>query len=127
MAPFSREDRVEVCLCDSGFIEPINRRAHRRSTIRVVWSDKVLTSFRAPPAIAIADRVVATLRRGCLDHVLVRPERHLRRILRKYVAFYNAAHSHQALGQVPPAADRASGGLGARLVGEAVLGGLNHV
>ena len=65
--------------------------------------------------------------RECLDHVIVRNERHLRRMLREYVDFYNGARPHQALAQAPPAGDREHGGSGARVVGEPVLGGLHHV
>jgi transposase InsO family protein len=41
--------------------------------------ETLLTPFRAPNANAIAERVVRTLRSECLDHVLIRNERHLRR------------------------------------------------
>ncbi len=89
--------------------------------------ETIRTPFRAPQANAIAERVVSTLRRECLDHVIVLNERHLRRLLREYVAFYNAARPHQALDQAPPAGDRGSGGPGTRVVGEPILGGLHHV
>ncbi len=94
---------------------------------RGIGIETILTPFRAPQANAIAERLVGTLRRECLDHVLVWNERHLRRLLREYVAFYNAARPHQALRQVPPAGDRRHGGPGTRVVGEPVLGGLHHV
>jgi hypothetical protein len=62
-----------------------------------------------------------------LDHVIVLHERHLRRLLREYIDFYNAARPHQALAQTPPAGDRGHGASGTRVVGEPVLGGLHHV
>lgn len=89
--------------------------------------ETVLTPFRAPEANAIAERVVRTFRRECFDHVLVWNERHLRRVFREYVAFYNAARPHQALDQAPPAGNRSCNGPGARVVGEPVLGGLHHI
>ena len=70
-----------------------------------------------------------TVRRECLDHVIVWDERHLRRVLREYVAFYNAVRPHQALAQEPPAGPRRLlRPLGAsRIIAEPVLGGLHHV
>ena len=54
----------------------------------LVQPEAVLTPFRAPKAIAVAKRVVRTLRTECLDHVLVLNERHLRSVLAEYVAYY---------------------------------------
>lgn len=45
----------------------------------------VLTPFRCPQTNGITERMVATLRRRCLDHVTVINERHLMRLLRDYV------------------------------------------
>ncbi len=89
--------------------------------------ETILTPFRAPYANGIAERVVGTLRRECLDHVVVVNERYLRRLLREYVAFYNTARPHQALGQAPPAGDRPHRDHGTCVVGEPILGGLHHV
>ena len=97
------------------------------SRARAIGIETILTPFRAPQANAIAERVVGTLRRECLDHVIVINERHLRRLLREYVAFYNRARPHQALEQTPPGGDRGHGARGTRFVGKPVLGGLHHV
>ncbi len=62
----------------------------------------LLTPFRAPKTNAIAERVVRTLRNECLDHLLIRNERHLRTVLAEDVAFYNAERPHCSLAQEPP-------------------------
>jgi hypothetical protein len=40
------------------------------------------------------ERVIGSLRRECLDHVIVLDERHLRRILREYVGYYDSCRTH---------------------------------
>jgi transposase InsO family protein len=70
---------------------------------------------------------VGTLRRECLDHVIVVNERHLRRVLREFVGHYNEARPHQALGlQAPDEQSRTSPAATGRIVSWPVLGGLTH-
>ena len=62
----------------------------------------VKTPYRAPTANAIAERWVGSVRRECLDHLLIVSEGHLRRVLSTYVAHYNQARPHQGLEQRIP-------------------------
>ena len=62
----------------------------------------VRTPVRAPRANAFAERWVGSVRRECLDWLLITGERHLRRVLREYAAHYNAARPHRTLGLRPP-------------------------
>ena len=57
----------------------------------------VLTPVHAPNANGVAERVIGTLRRECLDHVIVFNERHLRRALHEYVAHDNRMRPHRSL------------------------------
>jgi putative transposase len=57
---------------------------------------------RAPEARAHAERWVGTLRRECLDRMLIVGRRHLQHVLTVYVAHYNEHRPHRALQQRPP-------------------------
>ena len=61
------------------------------------------TPVRAPRANAIAERFIGTLRRECLDHLLIIGTRHLTAVLREYIDHYNGHRPHRALHQQPPA------------------------
>ena len=63
----------------------------------------IRTAVRAPRANAIAERWIGTLRRECLDHMLITGPRHLDVVLREYVQHFNAHRPHRSLDQRPPA------------------------
>ena len=62
----------------------------------------IRTPFRALRANAFAERWVGTVRRDCLDWLLIGSRRQLERVLRVYVDHYNAHRPHRALGLIPP-------------------------
>jgi len=62
----------------------------------------VRTPFRAPNANAFAERWVGTIRRDCLDWLLITSRSQLERVLRVYVEHYNTHRPHRALGLRPP-------------------------
>jgi putative transposase len=62
----------------------------------------VRTPVRTPQANAFAERWVGTVRRECLDWLLVTGERHLGHVLREFVAHYNSARPHRSLRLQPP-------------------------
>ncbi len=64
----------------------------RTEGVRIVRSP-----VRAPKANAICERWVGTVRRECLDHLLVLGRRHLERVLTAYAAHYNGSRPHRAL------------------------------
>jgi putative transposase len=57
---------------------------------------------RAPRANALAERWIGTLRRECLDRILITGPRHLTHVLREYIDHYNTHRPHRSLGQRPP-------------------------
>ncbi len=64
----------------------------------------VKTPVRSPKANAIAERFVGTIRRECLDWLLILNRRHLEHVLRVYVDHYDTHRPHRSLRLVPPAA-----------------------
>ena len=87
------------------------------------------TAYRAPRQNATCERFLGSVRRECLDHVLVLGEAHLRRVLREYVAFFNQARPHQGLRQHIPS-DAVASPVHVERAGTVrafpVLGGLHH-
>jgi len=72
----------------------------------------------------ISERLIGTLRRECLDHIVVFGERHLRRVLCSYVAYYNQTRPHRSLRKDAPLR-RAIQRIG-DVVTVSILGGLHH-
>ena len=62
----------------------------------------IKTPVRSPQANSFAERYAGTLRRECLDHLLIHGEQHLRQILTEYAQHYNDHRPHQAREQRPP-------------------------
>jgi len=83
------------------------------------------SSPQSPWQNAHVERVIGTLRRECLDHVIVLSAAGLRTILSEYVGYYNSGRAHQSLaGMQPVPRPRKSDG---RVMERSVLGGLHHV
>jgi hypothetical protein len=87
------------------------------------------TPYRAPRANALCERFLGSVRRACLDHLLILSESHLRCALRAYVAYFNGERPHQGIAQrrpVPRETPPATHGPGGRVAAVPVLGGLHH-
>ena len=84
--------------------------------------------YGAPNAAAYIERLIGTLRRECLDRMLIWNERHLRRVLTEFIRWYNQGRVHQGLNGIPdpdPALAEAKPSSG-KLVAIPVLNGLHH-
>jgi transposase InsO family protein len=83
------------------------------------------TPVRAPRANAYCERFIGSVRRECLDHILILSEKQLRRLVKEYVQYFNADRPHQGIDQRIPSGVGPSSGEG-EIVTRPVLGGLHH-
>jgi transposase InsO family protein len=82
------------------------------------------TAPRSPWQNGYAERLIGSIRRECLDHIVVFGEAHLRRIPAGYAAYYNNTRTHLSLNKDSPS-PRPAQRLG-QLVARPILGGLHH-
>ena len=82
------------------------------------------TSPRSPWQNAYVERLIGSVRRECVDHVVVLGERHLRHLLLSYKTYYNETRTHLSLNKDAPSrrAVQATG----RILCLPILGGLHH-
>ena len=71
-----------------------------------------------------AERLIGSIRRECVDHMVVLGEAHLRRVLKSYARYYNGSRIHRSLSKDTPF-PRAIERLGV-ITSRPVLGGLHH-
>ena len=84
----------------------------------------IKTPVRSPRANSFAERFAGTLRRECLDHMLILGEGHLREVLAEFARHYNSHRPHQSLRQEPPRRPGRVVDVTARIEHRRVLGGL---
>jgi len=88
----------------------------------------IKTPFRAPRANAVCERFIGSVRRECLNHLLIRDERHLFRMLKAYIQYFNSCRPHQGIGQRLPQSPPGEATLRQTgpIVTRPILGGLHH-
>jgi transposase InsO family protein len=96
-----------------------------RQRARRIGIDAIVTPVASPRANAIIERFIGTLRRECLDHLIILDEQHLRSVVKEFLGYYNFERPHRTLHLEPPvpALRSVEGSVRSR----PVLGGLHHV
>ena len=87
---------------------------------------EVISSPSSPWQNPYAERVIGSIRRECLDHIIVLGERHLRRVLARYMSYYHGARTHLSLEKDSPMPRRSQAPTEGRVVAFAEVGGLHH-
>jgi len=100
-----------------------------RARVRGLGTRLLATPPRAPQANGFCERVIGTLRRDCLDHIIVRDHGHAERVLGAYTAYYQG-RPHRGLRMQPPDGARHLAPLrppqGTRIAAKPILAGLHH-
>ncbi len=94
--------------------------------VRAMGIEHVLTAPRSPWQNPYCERVIGTLRRECLDHVIVLGEQHLRRILRRYLEYYHSSRTHLALDKDAPAPRKRESIDQGKVIALPMVGGLHR-
>jgi putative transposase len=87
---------------------------------------EVKTAPRSPWQNPYVERLIGTLRRECLDHVVVLNDTHLRRLLSQYLIYYHRARTHLSLDKDAPEPRRVERLEQGRIVETPMAGGLHH-
>jgi putative transposase len=95
-------------------------------TLEFLDIEQVVTASRSPWQNGYCERVIGTIRRECLDHVIVLNEKHLRRVLKEYLAYYHESRTHLGLGKDAPEPRAVQTQDVGSVASEPVLGGLHH-
>ncbi len=126
--PFREAPRFLIRDNDSKFGERFTEVA-KVSGIEVLG-----TPYRAPKANGFCERFLGSVRRECPDHMLIIGEKHLHRVIKEYVHYYNSVRPHQGIDQaIPQEAERyvqkpspGADVTNRKVISFPVLGGLHH-
>ena len=88
--------------------------------------EQVLTAPRSPWQSPYVERVIGSIRRECLDHVIVLNEQHLRRLLREYVDYYHACRTHLSLEKDAPSSRPVEPPVLGKVKAIRKVGGIHH-
>jgi putative transposase len=96
------------------------------STIHNLCAEQILAAPRSPWQNPYVERLVGSIRRECLDHVIVMNENHLRKVLKEYFRYYTDARTHLGLAKdCPEPREIEPPGMG-KIVAIPQVGGLHH-
>jgi putative transposase len=97
-----------------------------RDRVKHMGIEEVLTAPRSPWQNPYSERLNGSIRRECLDHMIVLSERHLGRLLRSYVDYYNRYRTHLSLDMDSPDGRQPQKPLPGQVIAVPHLGGLHH-
>jgi transposase InsO family protein len=99
---------------------------HFRDRVRGMGIEEVTIAPQSPWHNAYAERLIGSVRRECLDHVIVLNEEHLRRVLRSYFSYYHDWRTHLSLDMDCPEPRDIQGAEAGKITEVPEVGGLHH-
>jgi len=99
---------------------------HFRERVNHMGIEQVAIAYRSPWQSTYVERLIGSIRRECVDHVIVLNERHLQRILRSYFDYYLNARTHLSLERNSPIEREVEPPCSCRIVAVPQVGGLHH-
>ena len=100
--------------------------AHFKRRVTNMGIEQLVTAWRSPWQNPYVERLIGTIRRECIDHVVVLNDRHLKKILRSYLGYYHEWRVHQALDMDAPNERPVQSHKSGAVVEFPEVGGLHH-
>jgi hypothetical protein len=97
-----------------------------RDRVQAMAIEQVVTAPRSPWQNAYVERIIGSIRRECLDHVVVFDERHLRRVLSAYFRYHHRSRTHLSLDKDCPEPRPIQPPSAGTVVAFPQVGGLHH-
>jgi len=97
-----------------------------RKRVEAMGIAEVVTAPRSPWQNAYVERVIGSIRRECLDEVVIFNERHLRRVLSAYVDYYHSTRTHLSLDKDCPRPRPIQSPRNGGIIAVPQVGGLHH-
>jgi putative transposase len=97
-----------------------------RNRLQAMGIKKVVTAARSPWHNAYVERIIGSVRRECLDHVIIFGERHLRDVLSSYFQYYHKTRTHLALDKDCPESRPIHLLSAGKIIAFPQVGGLHH-
>jgi transposase InsO family protein len=97
-----------------------------RRCLESLHIEEVVTAPRSPWQNPYVERLIGSIRRELLDHVIVLNAKHLRQLLAAYLEYYHQARPHMGLGHNAPQPRAVEPPEHGRVIAEPMVGGLHH-
>jgi putative transposase len=97
-----------------------------RDRVRVMGIKEIVTAPRSPWQNAYVERLIGSIRRECLDHIIIFNEHHLRRVLSSYFQYHHQTRTHLALDKDCPETRPIHPPSAGKIIAFPQVGGLHH-